>query len=185
MPLYTKTGDEGLTGLFGNERVAKDHVRIEAYGTVDELNSFLGLVRAEPLDGLMDSRIKSIQDTLFEIGADLATVGGCASIPRVERAIADLEQWIDGSEQELLPLRSFILPGGIRAAGLLHVVRSVSRRAERRFWTLAGQTESRVPRSIGIYLNRLSDLFFSWARLANHRANVQDIPWERAPAQQA
>lgn len=185
MPLYTKTGDEGLTGLFGNERVAKDHVRIEAYGTVDELNCFLGLVRAEPVDGRMDGQLKSIQDALFEIGADLATVGGCSSVPRVEAAIADLEQWIDASEKELQPLRSFILPGGTRAAGLLHVARAVSRRAERRFWTLANQTESRVPRSIGIYLNRLSDLFFSWARLANHRSNVQDIPWERAPKPQA
>ena len=181
MPLYTKTGDEGLTGLFGNERVAKDHVRIEAYGTVDELNCFLGLVRAEPVDGRMDGQLKSIQDALFEIGADLATVGGCSSVPRVEAAIADLEQWIDASEKELQPLRSFILPGGTRAAGLLHVARAVSRRAERRFWTLANQTESRVPRSIGIYLNRLSDLLFSWARLANHRNGVQDIPWERAP----
>jgi len=183
MPIYTRTGDDGDTGLFGNRRVSKDHVRIEAYGTVDELNAFVGVLRAEPLDAEFDRQLKSIQDALFEIGADLATEGGSASVPRVEPAIQELEQWIDASEAELPPLRSFVLPGGTRAAALLHVLRTVARRAERRYWTLVREVglepQLAVPRAIGIYLNRLSDLCFSWARRANRRAGVPDVPWTR------
>ncbi len=182
MPIYTGSGDEGDTGLFGNRRVPKDHTRIEAYGTIDELNSFVGLLRAEPLDADFDRQLKSIQDTLFEIGADLATEGGKASLPRVDPGIHELERWIDDSERELPPLRTFVLPGGARAAALLHVLRTVARRAERRFWTLvrdAGPAAG-VPRPIGVYLNRLSDLFFTWARRANLRAGVADVPWHRS-----
>lgn len=182
MPIYTRTGDDGDTGLFGNRRVPKDHLRIEAYGTIDELNSFVGVLRAEPLDREFDLQLKSIQDTLFEIGADLATEGGKASLPRVEPAIGTLEQWIDASEAELPALRTFVLPGGTRTAALLHVLRTVSRRAERRYWTLArsiGEGPFAIPPALGIYLNRLSDLCFSWARRANHRAGVPDVPWTR------
>lgn len=183
MPIYTRTGDHGETGLFGNRRVPKDHLRIEAYGTVDELNSVIGLCAAEtgmPADVL--HALPTIQSDLFEIGADLATEGGKASLKRIVPATADMERWIDASEAELPALRSFVLPGGSRAAALLHVARTVARRAERQFWTLAhelgeGPAEHHAPAEIGIYLNRLSDLFFSWARLANKRNGVDDVPW--------
>lgn len=185
MPIYTGTGDGGETGLFGNRRVAKDHVRIEAYGTIDEVNAFLGLLRANVQDPQFDRQLKAIQDALFEVGADLATEGGQQSLKRIEPAIAELESWIDASEATLPQLRSFVLPGGCTTAALLHVLRTVTRRAERRYWTLerqcgSGPDQSRVPRAIGIYLNRLSDLFFSWARRANQAAGVEDVPWTRA-----
>ncbi len=182
MPIYTRTGDHGETGLFGNRRVPKDHLRIEAYGTVDELNSVLGLLGAEPLPTDLSSRLQAIQSDLFEIGADLATEGGNASLARIEPATKDMEAWIDASEASLPPLRSFVLPGGCRGAALMHVARTVARRAERRFWTLAhelakGPAAEHAPDAIGIYLNRLSDLLFSWARLVNHSAGVSDVPW--------
>jgi len=183
MPIYTKTGDDGQTGLFGNRRVPKDDARIEAYGTVDELNSVLGMLRAEYPDrpSPTDAQIQSIQETLFEIGADLATEGGNASVPRVEKAIKQLEQWIDATEATLPKLKSFVLPGGSKVGGLLHLARTVTRRTERCYWTLQRSVEANqpVPKEIGIYLNRLSDLCFSWARRANQEANVEDIPWKR------
>lgn len=183
MPIYTGTGDEGDTGLFGNRRVPKEHSRIEAYGTIDELNAYLGLLRAEGLEAAFDAELKTVQDELFELGADLATEGGTASLPRIEPAIGRLERWIDASEAELPPLHSFVLPGGCRRAALLHVLRTVARRAERRFWHLVhdvGRDPSqRIPPAIGVYLNRLSDLFFSWARRENRRAGVADVPWSR------
>jgi cob(I)alamin adenosyltransferase len=179
MPLYTRTGDDGETGLFGNRRVRKDDPRIEAYGTIDELNCFAGLLRCERLPPELDGALADIQDALFDIGADLATEGGCASLQRIEPGIKQLEAWIDASEAALPALRSFVLPGGSREAALLHVLRAVSRRAERRFWTLARMPDKGVPDQIGIYLNRLSDLFFSWARGANRRAGIPDVPWRR------
>ena len=183
MPIYTRTGDDGETGLFGNRRVPKEHARIEAYGTVDELNSFVGLLRSEGLDATFDAQLKTIQDALFEIGADLATEGGRASLARVEPATTELERWIDASEAQLPPLHSFVLPGGCRAASLLHVLRTVSRRAERLVWRLAHEIGDdhahAIPRQLGVYLNRLSDLFFSWARRANLQVGVADVPWSR------
>ncbi|MCA8953911.1 MAG: cob(I)yrinic acid a,c-diamide adenosyltransferase [Planctomycetes bacterium] len=178
MSIYTRTGDGGDTGLFGNRRVAKDDARIEAYGTVDELNAFLGLLRTEPLPTGLEDRLGTVQDALFEIGADLATEGGRAALPRIVPATTELERWIDESEAQLPALRSFVLPGGSRAAALLHVARTVTRRAERRYWTLR-RVAPDVPTEFGVYLNRLSDLLFSWARLANHAAGVGDTPWQR------
>jgi cob(I)alamin adenosyltransferase len=186
MPIYTRTGDDGDTGLFGNRRVPKDHARIEAYGTIDELNAWIGVLRTEPLDGELDGALKDVQDTLFEIGADLATEGGRSSLARVAPAVRELERWIDASEGELPPLRSFVLPGGSRTGALLHVLRTVARRAERRYWTLVravgDDPATAIPQPLGIYLNRLSDLLFSWARRANLRAGVADVPWRRAPS---
>ncbi|MFY9343450.1 MAG: cob(I)yrinic acid a,c-diamide adenosyltransferase [Planctomycetota bacterium] len=183
MPIYTRTGDDGATGLFGNRRVPKDDVRIEAYGAIDELNAFVGLLRAEPLDPPFDRQLQTIQSTLFDIGADLATEGGKASLVRVEPAIKELERWIDASEASLPPLRNFVLPGGCRVAALLHVARTVARRAERRYWTLAqvvaNDPARAIPKPIGVWLNRLSDLLFSWARRANAAAGVPDVPWTR------
>jgi cob(I)alamin adenosyltransferase len=175
MRIYTRTGDHGETGLFGNHRVPKEDLRVEAYGTVDELNSFLGLIRAEPLPRTLDARMKEIQDTLFELGSDLATVDGKASLPRVVPGITEMEHWMDETDSELPPLRTFVLPAGTRAAALLHVARTVARRAERVVWHL--HRRDRIPTEIGTYLNRLSDLLFVWARLANARAGVADVPW--------
>lgn len=183
MPIYTRTGDDGDTGLFGNRRVPKDHARIEAYGTIDELNAQFGLLRSATLPAELDLRLRAIQDTLFEIGADLATEGGRASLARVVPAIHELERWIDQSEASLPPLRTFILPAGTHTAAMLHVLRTVARRAERRYWTLVrslGDTPAQaIPKEIGIWLNRLSDLLFSWARRANADAGVPDTPWSR------
>jgi cob(I)alamin adenosyltransferase len=129
MPLYTGTGDDGETGLFGRRRVPKDHARIEAYGTVDELNCILGLLRTEVTDPEFDRSLQRIQELLFEIGADLATEGGAAAAAAVAAAITQAEGWIDASEAELAPLRAFILPAGHRTAALLQVARPVARRA--------------------------------------------------------
>jgi cob(I)alamin adenosyltransferase len=176
--IYTKTGDRGETGLFGKQRVPKEHPRICAYGAIDELNAFVGLMRAEPLPAELDGHLAEVQATLFDVGADLATPGGNASVARVTAGIGALERWIDAAEGELPPLRSFILPAGQREAALLHVARTVCRRAEREFWALS-RSEA-VPAEIGIYLNRLSDLCFVWARAANQRHGRPDVPWRRA-----
>ena len=183
MPIYTRTGDDGETGLFGNRRVPKNHVRIEAYGSIDEVNALVGLLRSERLAGEFDAQLQTIQDALFDIGADLATEGGRGSLGRIVPAIAPLEAWIDASERGLPPLRTFVLPGGCRTAALLHVLRTVTRRAERCYWSLVqanGSTPATaIPGELGIYLNRLSDLFFSWARRANQQVGVADVPWTR------
>lgn len=177
MSIYTKGGDLGETGLFGNQRVRKNHARVDAYGCVDELNAFLGLLRAEPLPPERDDELREIQDTLFEVGADLATPGGNASLARVAAGTAELEGWIDRDDGQLPQLRTFVLPGGHREAALFHVLRVVCRRAERQVW---GVIESEdVPTELGTYLNRLSDLFFVWARYANRAHGVPDVPWRR------
>jgi cob(I)alamin adenosyltransferase len=183
--IYTRTGDAGETGLFGGGRVSKNNVRVEAYGEVDELNAALGVIlavsrRQERLAWL--DRLELIQEDLFAIGAHLAAPSagsgeGAAShlpalpIPR----IAQMESWIDEADTELPPLRTFVLPGGTEIAAFLHLGRTVCRRAERRVITLAA--ESRVDGSILIYLNRLSDLLFTMARLANHHGGSRDVPW--------
>ena len=175
MRIYTRTGDDGSTGLFGKKRVPKDDQRVATYGTMDELNSSLGVVRAEPLPSRLDECLREIQNTLFEIGSDLASEGSVSSLPRVGPAIAVLERWIDEAEADLPALRTFVLPAGHREACLLHVARTICRRAERSFWTLARRDA--CPAEVGIYLNRLSDLLFVWARHANWRHGVADVPW--------
>ena len=125
MALYTGTGDDGETGLFGKRRVPKDDARIEAYGTIDELNCHLGVVRSAGLDAEFDAALATIQSALFDASADLATEGGTASVPRVVALIGQLEQWTDASEAELTPLRSFVLPGGTATASHLHVARAL------------------------------------------------------------
>lgn len=181
MALYTGTGDHGETGLFGNTRVHKADLRIAAYGTVDELNCALGLVRAEPLPPSLDASLGEIQGTLFDLGADLATPASAVSLPRVRAGTARLEEWIDASEADLPPLRTFILPGGHREGALFHLARAVARRAERLFWALSERDAeiAAVPADLGIYLNRLSDLLFTWARAANARHGAADQPWSR------
>lgn len=177
MPIYTGTGDAGDTGLFDNRRVPKDDLRIEVYGTVDELNSFVGLLRSEELPAGLDSKLEHIQNVLFELGSDLATPGSTKAVPLIEKAITAVEGWIDESEGELLRLSTFVLPGGHREASLLHVLRTVTRRAERLFWAL--HRRDPLPLPPGVYLNRLSDLFFSLARGANQRHGIADVPWRR------
>ena len=181
MKIYTKTGDEGTTGLFGGGRVGKDHPRVEAYGDVDELNATLGLARAlEPMPRL-DEVLVPIQRDLFAIGALLATPDHQKMRQHLEKARVDddrvlqLERAIDDADRELEPLRAFVLPGGTPKAAALHVARTVCRRAERRVVHL--QAEVEIPQLVVVYLNRLSDLLFTLARLANHRANAGEVTW--------
>lgn len=186
MRIYTKSGDAGETGLFGGPRVPKDDARVEAYGTVDELNSQLGAARALLQDAELDALLAGVQNELFDLGADLATPLPAGppparlAVPRVapEQTQA-LEQAIDRLEQELPPLRQFILPAGTPAAAALHVARAVCRRAERRTVALA-RAEEINPEAVR-YLNRLSDLLFVLARLANARAGAADVLWQRRP----
>lgn len=183
MKIYTRTGDAGQTGLWGGHRVPKDALRVQAYGAVDEANAALGVARACGVDAELDRILAQVQDYLFVVGADLATPGAAASIPRVEeRDAAALEDLIDGLERELEPLRQFILPGGSLAAAHLHLARTVCRRAER--WAVALAREEPINTHVLTYLNRLSDLLFVLARSANARAGVTDVPWN-SPRQQA
>lgn len=182
MKIYTRSGDQGQTSLFGGQRVSKADPRVEAYGTVDELNATIGFSRSFVEDAEINTRLKQIQSRLFDIGADLATpqAGGSerteTHVQRVQRAwVDDLESAIDEAESELEPLRSFILPGGASGAAALHLARTVCRRAERRVVALAQQED--VNAAIMIYLNRLADLLFVLARLANQSAGENETPW--------
>jgi cob(I)alamin adenosyltransferase len=185
LKIYTKTGDTGQTGLFGGGRVFKDDPRVAAYGDVDELNSALGLVRATaptdfsaPLD---DALLESVQRDLFAIGGHLATPDPEKVARALEKAhlsagrVAELEAAIDAADAELPPLKAFVLPGGTPKAATLHLARTVCRRAERSVIHLAREAE--VPGAFIVYLNRLSDLLFTLARLANHRAGTGDVTW--------
>jgi cob(I)alamin adenosyltransferase len=181
MKIYTKTGDDGETGLFGGPRVAKDDRRIEAFGAVDELNAWIGLVRAEHPTAAIESVLARIQHELFSVGAELATPDPDAFQLRQigEKQIAALEAAIDRHEALLAPLKQFILPGGTKAASQLHVARSVCRRAERRLITLAKAEPNCSFQTLIIYLNRLSDLLFVLARAANALAGCPDVPWQK------
>ena len=175
MKIYTRTGDHGQTSLFGGTRVPKNDARIEAYGTVDELNSFLGLARATELPADVDRDLHQVQIDLFEIGAHLASPG-TSRFPGVDAArVEELERAIDAMERELAPLTTFILPGGSSSAAHLHVARTVCRRAER--LVVALQDDSPATVSTVRYFNRLSDYLFVAARFANRRADVDDVPW--------
>jgi cob(I)alamin adenosyltransferase len=181
MKIYTKTGDTGETGLFGGGRVAKDDLRVEAYGDVDELNAVLGMARSIEMMPRIDEVLVPIQRDLFAIGALLATPDREKMAQHLDKAridegrIAELERAIDDGEQELEPLRAFILPGGTPKAAALHVARTVCRRAERHVVRLQHQVE--LPPLAVIYLNRLSDLLFTLARLANRRAGAGEVTW--------
>lgn len=176
MKIYTRTGDQGQTSLFGGTRVAKNDARIEAYGTVDELSSFIGVARASALPAEVDARLEQVQRDLFEVGAHLASPG-TSRFPGVDVArIEELERDIDAMERELTPLTNFILPGGCIGAAQLHVARTVCRRAER--CVVALQDESDATKSTIAYLNRLSDYLFVAARFANKRAGIADVAWK-------
>ncbi len=181
MKIYTRTGDAGDTGLFGGGRTPKSDPRVEAYGDVDELNAALGLARASELMPRIDEVLVPIQRDLFAIGALLATPDRDKMKQQLEKAriddgrIAELEHAIDDGDAELEPLRSFIIPGGTPKAAALHLARTVCRRAERRVVALRSTAE--VPDVVVVYLNRLSDLLFTLARVANRRAGAGEVTW--------
>jgi cob(I)alamin adenosyltransferase len=181
MKIYTKTGDNGSTGLFGGGRVPKSHPRVQAYGDVDELNAFLGVVLATQPMPRIDDIVAPIQQDLFAIGALLATPDLAKMRQHLDKAnitearIAELERAIDAGDEELEPLKAFIMPGGTPKAAALHVARTVCRRAERHVVELSGDTE--IPPLAVIYLNRLSDLLFTLARVANKRGGSSEVRW--------
>ena len=180
MKIYTRTGDDGTTGLIGGQRVPKSDPRVECYGTVDELNAHLGLA-AVGADDLILARLQTIQNDLFIIGSHLATPepgSWAGALPELDESlITRLEMEIDAAEAELPPLRNFILPGGTETASRLHIARTVCRRVERLLAAFA--LERPIPAVIPTYLNRLSDWLFVHARFANHRAGVADVPWKK------
>jgi cob(I)alamin adenosyltransferase len=180
MKIYTKGGDKGETGLHGGLRVSKDIERIEAYGTIDELNSFIGLAATEINNQKVKTVLNKIQNYLFVLGADLSSPeieeNKKKNIPRInEEHCHDLEKEIDYFDSLNDELRNFILPGGDKGAALLHICRTICRRGERRVVTL--NKEEKIGNNIIIFLNRLSDLFFVLARYQNKISGVPDIKW--------
>jgi len=187
MKIYTRTGDDGSTGLFGGGRVRKSDPRIECYGTIDELNAAIGLAAAvqseagSPAGYEMRDWLRQIQHELFNIGSHLATPAespSAAKLPPLEESIvARLEMQMDQADEQLEKLRQFILPAGSEAACRLHLARTICRRAERRIVAFA--MDRPVPHVIITYLNRLSDWLFVMARLANQRSGREDVPWKK------
>lgn len=180
MKIYTRTGDDGETSLFAGGRISKGEVRLHAYGTVDELNTAIGIVLAVEVPADLGDALRRVQSDLFVVGADLATPleAKTATVLRVDPAqIVRLETEIDGWEQELPPLRNFILPGGGMAGAFLHQARTVCRRAER--WSVLLSGREAMNKEVLRYLNRLSDWLFVAARVANHRAGVPEQIWGR------
>lgn len=179
MKIYTKTGDAGETSLFDGTRVSKAHPRVAAYGDVDELQASIGLARSAGLPADLDTMCVTMQRDLFAVGARLADPSHKIA-PRVEKTqvtdahVAQLEQWIDVLDEELPPLRHFILSGGAPAGAALHLARAVCRRAERAVLSLGTDAVEAV---VVTYLNRVSDLLFTMARAANHRAGVPETEW--------
>lgn len=183
--IYTRTGDKGSTGLYGGRRVRKDDLRVEAYGTIDELNSTIGVVLSQTQNSKVKSELTKIQGDLFEIGAVLATPARVRKKEKkiheqfgrhLKNRVLEFEKFIDELTSKLLPLTTFILPGGVREGAFLHLARSVCRRAERRIVELA-QRES-VASEILMYMNRLSDLLFTMARFVNKQKRVAETSWK-------
>ncbi len=181
LKIYTRSGDEGDTGLFGGGRVGKDHPRVEAYGDIDELNAFIGQARSVEMMPRIDEILAPIQLDLFAIGALLATPDHVKMREQLAKArisderIAQMERSIDDGESELEPLTAFIMPGGTPKAAALHVARTVCRRAERAVVRL--QRDVEIPQVVIVYLNRLSDLLFVLARVASRRAGAGEVTW--------
>jgi len=180
MKIYTKTGDKGQTSLIGGTKVSKGHLKIESYGTVDELNSFIGVIRDSFTDTDTDILLERTQNNLFNIGAQLATVAGTTNsyVPKVtEEEIESLEKAIDRMDDSLTPLRNFILPGGHIANSYAHVARCVCRRAERCVVRLMEEEE--VDPLIIKYMNRLSDYLFALARFISHQNGSREVEWKK------
>ena len=183
MDLYTRTGDDGTTGLFGAGRVGKDAPRVEAYGGVDEANAHIGSAvvacAADERFAEVGEMLRSLQSRLFDLGADLATPPGSPGSDKITRMTnahaAELEGWIDRMDEGNEPLRAFVLPGGTEVAARLHLARTAVRRAERR--TVALSRCDGVGTPVIVFLNRASDLLFAMARRANNAAGVPDVPW--------
>ncbi len=180
MKIYTKTGDKGETSLFGGERVSKNHQRICAYGTIDELNSFIGLALTEVKSQEIKDILTDIQNKLFIVGSDLATPqtdkNNKLNIQRTsEKFIIDAEKDIDTISEKLDPLRNFILPGGSKGSALLHICRTITRRAEREIVAL--KKMDNISDNILVFLNRLSDLFFVLSRYENKVSNIPETKW--------
>ena len=172
--IYTRTGDGGETSLLSGGRVTKDHPLVEACGTIDELNSLIGLLLSEPLPDVVSERLRATQETLFTLGSVLADPNGRLESDERAWAADRLERWIDAMEDELEPLRAFVLPGGSRSAALAHLTRTVCRRAER---TVSAVAESGIPAGVVAYLNRLSDWLFVLARWLNAQLGIEEIRW--------
>ena len=184
MKIYTRTGDSGSTGLFGGPRVPKDDRRIEAYGTVDELNAVVGMIRSAGVTPELDSQLETIQHELFSVGAELATPRPDQHAMRIIGLthIRQLENWIDQHQETLPELKYFILPAGDLASSTTHLARSICRRAERRVVSLAGQlteAESQISNELIVYLNRLSDFLFVLARVISQASGNTETPWRR------
>lgn len=182
MKIYTKTGDKGETSLFGGKRVWKDDLRIEAYGSIDELNSIIGIAISEVKNEELIKELRGIQNELFVVGSDLATPIGSDSkkavVPRVDESYSKrLEGIIDRFDGKLPELKQFILPGGLKGAAILHNARTVCRRAERNVVALS-KIEN-IGTGIVQYLNRLSDLLFVLARFENFSNGIEDILWQK------
>ncbi len=187
MKIYTRTGDLGETALLAGPRVGKDMPRIEVCGTIDELNAVIGLARAESLEAEADRILARVQNELFSIGAELATLDPVAKGVRWIGTdhVKALEAEIDRYGQGLSPLAEFILPAGNRAAAALHLARTVCRRAERRLVTLVRRSEEPISVVLMAYLNRLSDLLFVLARYENARAGRADVVWRKPGGEEA
>ena len=178
MKIYTKTGDDGKTSLFDNSRVWKSHERIVSYGAIDELNSAVGIAISMDLDHQLKEILVRIQNELFIVGSDLANPNmSDTKIRTTENMILSLENDIDAFESELSELTNFILPGGTLMSSILHLSRTISRRAETNITTLSQKEE--INKIAAVYLNRLSDLLFVLARVLNKRKNIDDIVWKR------
>ena len=179
MKLYTKTGDGGTTGLYGADRVSKANIRVEAYGTVDELNSAIGLARAHGPSAAMDADLEYLQNALFDVGADLATRSSTPYEKKItrmdEQDTAFIEAMIDRYQEAAPPFTGFVHPGGTPAAASLHVARTVARRAEREVIRLLHEEDANT--HVQVYLNRLSDLLFVMARAANQAAGIEEHAW--------
>ena len=178
MKIYTKTGDDGKTSLFDNSRVWKSHERIVSYGAIDELNSAVGIAISMDLDHQLKEVLVRIQNELFIVGSDLANPNmSDTKIRTTENMILSLENDIDTFESELSELTNFILPGGTLMSSILHLSRTIARRAETHVIALSQKEE--INKIAIVYLNRLSDLLFVLARVLNKRKNIDDIVWKR------
>jgi cob(I)alamin adenosyltransferase len=179
MKIYTKTGDKGQTSLLGGSRVPKHHLRIESYGTLDELNSHIGLLRDQGLSDIMTSELLEIQDRLFTLGSVLASEPGKSKVKIPEISEADifyLENSIDKMNEELPEMRNFVLPGGHQSVSICHIARCVCRRAERLIVHLS--EESEVPETAIQYMNRLSDYLFVLSRKIGQEKGAIESPWK-------
>ena len=184
MKIYTRAGDEGTTSLLSGGEVEKDDPRLEAYGSLDELNSILGLLQSEPLPEKVRAELVWVQSALFSIGSHLADAEGkLESGAAAGWDVTRLEAWIDELDADLDSLRSFILPGGTRAAAIIHLARSVCRRAERRISSVVRKSDRSVVKGILPFVNRLSDAFFVLARWLNHSSGVVDVEWRSDSAE--